>query len=114
MRFRRMVLSSISMGCLGQHLGKGHCTISLCNAFLLSSGGLRAASSNTTILHAAELLVPAEVVLEHYNDLGGLPDFNSDLEERPPAELVELRERVGIADGLVMCCPEYARGLPDH
>ena len=79
---------------------------------LAISGSLRAASSNSSILRAAELLVPAGVVLEHYNDLGRLPHFNPDLEERLPAEVVELRQRVERADGLVISCPEYARGIP--
>jgi chromate reductase, NAD(P)H dehydrogenase (quinone) len=79
---------------------------------LAISGSLRAASSNTSILRAAELLVPAGVVLEHYNDLGRLPHFNPDLEERLPGEVAELRRRVEQADGLVISCPEYARGIP--
>ncbi len=79
---------------------------------LAISGSLRAASSNTSILRAAELLLPAGVVLEHYNDLGRLPHFNPDLEERLPAEVVELRQRVEHAAGLVISCPEYARGIP--
>lgn len=79
---------------------------------LAISGSLRVASSNTSILQAAELLLPAGVMLEHYNDLGRLPHFNPDLEERLPAEVVELRQRVEQADGLVISCPEYARGIP--
>ena len=79
---------------------------------LAISGSLRVASSNTSILQAAELLLPAGVMLEHYNDLGRLPHFNPDLEERLPAEVVELRQRVERADGLVISCPEYARGIP--
>lgn len=79
---------------------------------LAISGSLRAASSNTSILRAAELVLPAGVMLEHYNDLGRLPHFNPDLEERLPAEVVELRQRVEQADGLVISCPEYARGIP--
>lgn len=79
---------------------------------LAISGSLRAASSNTSILRAAELVAPAGVVIEHYDDLGRLPHFNPDLEARLPAEVVELRERVGRAGGLLISCPEYARGIP--
>lgn len=79
---------------------------------LAISGSLRAASSNTSILRAAELLVPAGVVLEHYDDLGRLPHFNPDLEERLPPEVIGLRERIERAAGLVISCPEYARGIP--
>jgi NAD(P)H-dependent FMN reductase len=79
---------------------------------LAISGSLRAASSNASILRAAELLMPAGVALEHYDDLGRLPHFNPDLEERLPTEVVGLRERVDRAAGLVISCPEYARGIP--
>jgi chromate reductase, NAD(P)H dehydrogenase (quinone) len=79
---------------------------------LAISGSLRATSSNTAILQAAGLLAPPGVVIELYHDLGRLPHFNPDLEERPPPEVIELRERVGRADGLLISCPEYARGIP--
>jgi NAD(P)H-dependent FMN reductase len=69
---------------------------------LAISGSLRATSSNTAILQAAGLLAPPGVVIEHYHDLGRLPHFNPDLEERPPPEVIELRERVGHAGGLLI------------
>lgn len=47
-----------------------------------------------------------------HHDLGRLPHFNPDLEERPPPEVTELRERVGQAGGLLISCPEYVRGIP--
>jgi chromate reductase, NAD(P)H dehydrogenase (quinone) len=79
---------------------------------LAISGSLRTASSNTSILRAAQLLAPPAAVIEHYDDLGRLPHFNPDLEMQPPAEVVQLRERVGRAAGLLISCPEYARGIP--
>jgi NAD(P)H-dependent FMN reductase len=79
---------------------------------LTISGSLRIASSNTSILRAAPLLAPPGVVIEHYDSLGSLPHFNPDLEERPPVEVVQLHECVGRAAGLLISCPEYARGIP--
>jgi chromate reductase len=79
---------------------------------LAISGSLRGTSSNTAILQAAVSLAPPGVVIEPYHDLGRLPHFNPDLEERPPPEVIELRERVGQASGLLISCPEYARGIP--
>jgi NAD(P)H-dependent FMN reductase len=79
---------------------------------LAISGSLRAASSNTCILQAARLVAPAGVHLELYDDLGRLPHFNPDLEEKPPPEVAALREHVGRVGGLLISCPEYARGIP--
>ena len=56
--------------------------------------------------------MPAGVALEHYDDLGHLPHFNPDLEERLPVEVIGLRARIEQASGLVISCPEYARGIP--
>jgi chromate reductase len=80
--------------------------------FLSVSGSLRAASSNTHALLAAALLAPQGVALEHYNELAELPHFNPDLEDNLPERVVDLRARVIQADGLLISCPEYARGIP--
>ena len=77
------------------------------------SGSLRASSSNAALLEAARLLAPAGVVIEHYRGLGDLPHFNPDLDREPlPPAVVELRRQIGAADGLLISCPEYARGIP--
>jgi NAD(P)H-dependent FMN reductase len=79
---------------------------------LAISGSLRAASMNTELLRAAELLAPEDVRIEHYEDVGLLPHFNPDFSETPPPGVLELFARVGSADGLLISCPEYARGIP--
>jgi len=76
------------------------------------SGSLRSASSNTQALVAAAMLVPPGVVVEHYNEIGELPHFSPDLEDKLPGRIVDLRARVNQADGLLIACPEYARGIP--
>lgn len=76
------------------------------------SGSLRAASSNTHALVAARMLAPPGVVVEPYDGIGELPHFNPDLEDRLPERIVDLRARVNQADGLLVSCPEYARGIP--
>ena len=58
------------------------------------------------------MLVPPGVVVEHYNEIGELPHFNPDLEDKLPGRIVDLRARVNQADGLLIACPEYARGIP--
>ena len=80
--------------------------------FLTLCGSLRAASSNSRALAAAALLAPREIVIEHYDAIGTLPHFNPDFEDALPASVVDLRERVNRAEGLLISCPEYARGIP--
>ena len=75
-------------------------------------GSLREFSSNRSLLEAAQLLAPAAMRIEIYADLGRLPQFNPDLEGNLPSLVAELHERVGQADGLLISCPEYARGIP--
>jgi chromate reductase, NAD(P)H dehydrogenase (quinone) len=79
---------------------------------LAMSGSLRAASSNTCLLRAAELLAPKDVLIEHYDGLGQLPHFNPDLAEQVPEAVADLFARIERADGLLISCPEYARGIP--
>lgn len=79
---------------------------------LAVSGSLRQASSNSILLRAAERLCPEGVLLIHYEGIDKLPHFNPDLLENPPEAVAELCSIVGQADGLLISCPEYARGIP--
>lgn len=47
---------------------------------LAISGSLRAASSNTALLHAATALAPESIEVTVYSGLADLPHFNPDLE----------------------------------
>ena len=79
---------------------------------LAISGSLRQASSNTAVLHAAARLAPADVQIELYGGLDALPYFNPDRDREPlPPPVADLRRRVGSAAGLLICSPEYARGV---
>lgn len=97
---------------------------------LALSGSLRAASSNTALLQAAARLAPAHMRVEVYGNLKALPPFSPDRErdlyENVAGRLAlrsgiadpglravgDLVERVRNADGLLVACPEYARGVP--
>ena len=80
---------------------------------LAMSGSLRAGSSNTALLEAAALLAPAGVAVRPYRGLAELPAFNPDLDVEPlPAAVAALRAEIAAADGLLISCPEYARGIP--
>jgi NAD(P)H-dependent FMN reductase len=79
---------------------------------LAISGSLRRVSSNTALLRAAAALAPQGVSVTLYQGLGDLPHFSPDIEADPPSAAKDLRARVGAADGLLICSPEYAHGVP--
>ena len=80
---------------------------------LAISGSLRAASLSTAVLTAASILAPPATEIVFYTGLAQLPAFNPDLDTRePPPAVKTLRHEIGIADGLLISSPEYARGLP--
>jgi NAD(P)H-dependent FMN reductase len=80
---------------------------------LAISGSLRAKSSNGSLLLAARALAPEGVEVVLYGGLGDLPLFNPDLDEEPgPPSVVDLRERIRAADGVIVSSPEYAHGVP--
>ena len=79
---------------------------------LAISGSLRAVSSNTSLLQATALLAPAHISITQYQGLNQLPHFNPDIDHPLPAQVIDLQEQIAQADGLLISCPEYARGIP--
>ncbi len=79
---------------------------------LAVSGSLRAASSNSALLRAAGMLSPEGMSIRHYLAVGQLPHFDPDLADDPPQIVAELREVIAKSDGILISCPEYARGIP--
>ncbi|MBK9053014.1 MAG: NAD(P)H-dependent oxidoreductase [Chloroflexi bacterium] len=69
-------------------------------------GSLRRGSYNRATLLAAQELAPDDVNLEIF-DLHDIPLFNQDEEERPPARVVELKNRIQEADAILFASPEY-------
>jgi chromate reductase len=69
-------------------------------------GSLRKASFNRAALNAARKLLPPGASLETF-DLDGIPVFNQDNEQSPPPRVVELKEKVRAADGILFATPEY-------
>lgn len=75
-------------------------------------GSLRAQSSNLAALEAAARLAPPPLELVFYRGLAGLPHFNPDLDgEQPPEPVTALRQAIADAQAIVICSPEYARGV---
>ncbi len=77
------------------------------------SGSLRAKSSNTALLRALNQLAPKGVEIVMADPLDRLPHFNPDLEEpAPPPAVQSWRSALESADGVYICSPEYAHGIP--
>jgi len=74
-------------------------------------GSLRKASLNAMLLRAVKRIAPEEIKIDIYPSLGNLPLFNPDIEHTNPDPVVELRNRIIRADGLIIASPEYARGV---
>lgn len=82
---------------------------------LAISGSLRARSSNTEVLRAAAIVAPSSVAVKLFDGLAELPHFNPDLDVEGallPEAVQRLRAEIGAADGLLICSPEYAHGVP--
>jgi len=76
-------------------------------------GSLRAGSSNHAILNYLGSLVPAGINYLIYDGLAQLPHFDPGLDnENLPAAVSELRKLLAEADGVIICSPEYAYGVP--
>jgi chromate reductase len=77
------------------------------------SGSLRAGSSNHSILRFLGNLAPDNVEYTIYDGLSTLPHFDPGLDNDPPPETVmALRKLLVEADGIIICTPEYAYGVP--
>ncbi|MGO4106349.1 NADPH-dependent FMN reductase [Paenibacillus sp. YAF4_2] len=79
------------------------------------SGSLRKKSSNTLLLSSIKGMMPAGTEFRIYQGLATLPHFNPELDgdEAESHEAVrEWREQLRAADAIVICTPEYARGVP--
>lgn len=75
--------------------------------FVGLSGSARDGSYNTQLLEALRELLPEGVNYVVRGDLAQLPFYNQDLELDPPAAVLELRELVSKADGVIVASPEY-------
>jgi len=80
---------------------------------LAISGSLRPNSSNGAILNIIGEMMPANVYYTIYNGIDKLPHFNPSLDNDEPAETFnQFRQALSKADGVIICTPEYAFGVP--
>jgi chromate reductase len=74
-------------------------------------GSLRKASFNRKMAHNLAALAPPSLKLEIL-EIGQLPLYNEDLDETPPKEWTEFRDRLKAFDGVLFITPEYNRSVP--
>ncbi|HET8912377.1 MAG TPA: NADPH-dependent FMN reductase [Ktedonobacteraceae bacterium] len=80
---------------------------------LAISGSLRASSTNSALVRATIALAPEDIECLIYTGLAELPHFSPEIDdEKSPATVVSLREQLKAADGIIICTPEYAFGVP--
>lgn len=78
---------------------------------LAISGSLRAGSYNTLLLEAARQYFPEATQLQLHSI--ELPLYNEELDgEQKPASVVNIKQAVAAADGILIATPEYNYGVP--
>jgi chromate reductase len=75
------------------------------------AGSLRRESYNRAALRAATQFVPEGATIETF-ELDGIPGFNQDEEQNPPAKVSELKKRIREADAVLIVTPEYNYSIP--
>lgn len=80
---------------------------------LAISGSTRNSSTNLNLILAIRDLYNDRLDISVYNELAALPQFNPDLDnDHPPAGISAFREKLQEAEGVLICTPEYAMGVP--
>jgi chromate reductase len=74
-------------------------------------GSLRKESFNKALMRAAVEVVPPDVEIEVF-DLEGIPPFNQDQDQDPPARVRLFKERIRAADAVLIATPEYNYSMP--
>ncbi len=75
------------------------------------AGSLRQGSYNRALLKAAAELMPEGAKLSTF-DLAGVPPFNQDQEQSPPAIVKEFKAKIKTADAILIVTPEYNYSVP--
>lgn len=77
------------------------------------SGSTRAQSSNLSLIMAIAELTTELFEITVFNDIAGIPHFNPDLNtDNPPQAVTDFKNKLRAADGILICTPEYAMGVP--
>ena len=76
-------------------------------------GSASAASANLQLMEVFEGLTKDIFNVTIFNNLKLLPHFNPELStDNPPIAIVDFRNSIANADGIIICTPEYVFSLP--
>jgi chromate reductase len=76
------------------------------------AGSLRGGSYNRALLRAATELAPSALHIV-IHELDGIPLYNGDVDAAgAPSSVVQLRDAIRTAEGLLIATPEYNHGVP--
>ncbi|MBK9717455.1 MAG: NAD(P)H-dependent oxidoreductase [Saprospiraceae bacterium] len=76
-------------------------------------GSASANSTNLKLVEKIEILSGDTFNLTIFNDLKLLPHFDPELSaNNPPKQILEFRNKIEHADGIIICTPEYVFSIP--
>jgi chromate reductase, NAD(P)H dehydrogenase (quinone) len=77
------------------------------------SGSTRRLSSNMSLIGAIRELYSGKLEITIFQGLSDIPPFNPDRDtDDPPKAISDFRGQLREADGVLICTPEYAMGVP--
>jgi chromate reductase len=76
------------------------------------AGSVRRGSHNRRLIRAAGASLPPGIELVEWDGLAGLPIFDEDLENDPPAPVQDFLDEIEQADALLIATPEYNASVP--
>lgn len=79
--------------------------------YVAISGSLREKSFNTSLLKAAQEVLPSEATIEILS-IKDIPLYNQDLEANYPIVVQKIKDKIKNADGIIFATPEYNRSVP--
>lgn len=76
-------------------------------------GSTRASSTNLHLIKAISNIVVDKLDVEVFQGLTEIPHYNPDLDnDYPPLQVTAFRAKLKASDGILICTPEYAMGVP--
>lgn len=82
-------------------------------SILAINGSTRAASTNSVFIRAISAMIGDRAEVTPYPSVADLPHFDPDKDVAPaPPAVAHFRQLIQQADGILICTPEYAMGVP--